>query len=439
MRQQHRLAGALDVERLLRHRTLRHRRTDWSARRTSRAAAGATTPTATTGCRRSSAGSRSSPAGASQRCHQFLDNERIDVIRRAAARRGRGDAPPTRRGRAASRRRARGTRSRQRRHVGVAGAGRRCRARPTRCDAPIADRDRPRTNAPTAARPRASSASSISISDTHGSMSVAGAAMLRRESHRRRADRLAVVAPVDAIADRCPPSSVHHAGLLDDPRQAAARIDHARSDDRARRAGVDAPAARSAAVGHRRRARVGSGRRGDDATEHEPTARARQQDVGVLAEPTDAGSIGDLAIDDGVVVGEHHGSPAVAAQLSGDRAQPFAQRHVVVGPCIPSDPSLRARWRGRLVGVVRACADEHRSRTGNSTLRVGRALWVLVGELQPVVQSGVLAADQLGSGSLEYLGVAHTDVRDVVLRRRSRRVAARTRRQQKAATASVSL
>ena len=69
----------------------------------------------------------------------------------------------------------------------------------------------------------------------------------------------------------------------------------------------------------RRRQRCG----GDDATEHEPASCARQQDVGVLAEPPDSRSVGDLAIDHRVVVGEGHRPPAVAAATGG---RPFASR-----------------------------------------------------------------------------------------------------------------
>jgi len=42
-------------------------------------------------------------------------------------------------------------------------------------------------------------------------------------------------------------------------------------------------------------------------------------------------------------------------------------------------------------------------------------LWVLEGEPQAVVQSGVLAPDQFRSRTLQDFGVAHTDVSDVVL------------------------
>ena len=75
--------------------------------------------------------------------------------------------------------------------------------------------------------------------------------MIRRESHRRRAHRLAIVAAVNAIADGGTPTPIHHTGLLDDPRQAPPCVDDTRSDDRTGRAGVETAPARSAAIGLR--------------------------------------------------------------------------------------------------------------------------------------------------------------------------------------------
>ena len=193
--------------------------------------------------------------------------------------------------------------------------------------------------------------------------------------------------------------SIHHAWLLDDPRQAPAGVDDTRSDDRAGRTGIDASSARSAAIGLRR----GSSRQGgsgDHATEYEPTAGAGQQDVGVLAEPADAGLVGNLAIDDRVVVGERHRPPAVAAQLTGHCTQTDAQRRVVIGPRVTGHTPLSASGRVGLLGVVRPRADEHRAGTGDRPARIGRPLRVLVRELQPIVQAGILAPDQFGPCTL---------------------------------------
>ena len=88
----------------------------------------------------------------------------------------------------------------------------------------------------------------------------------------------------------------------------AASVDDARSDDRAGGAGVEAAPARPAPVGDRLIVGVVGG--GDDAAEHEVAAGTRHQDVGVLAEPANASEMGDLAVDDRVVVGEHDRSAA---------------------------------------------------------------------------------------------------------------------------------
>src|SRR3954470_11873050 len=56
-----------------------------------------------------------------------------------------------------------------------------------------------------------------------------------------RADLLAVVAAVDAIAKGDTMLARKVAGLLEEPGEAVPRVDHSGSDDRARRATADAP------------------------------------------------------------------------------------------------------------------------------------------------------------------------------------------------------
>ena len=104
--------------------------------------------------------------------------------------------------------------------------------------------------------------------------------------------------------------------------------------------GVDTPGATIAPVGQASRQRrhdpqpsadrlVGRRVRGrrDHAPEHEPAAGARQQQVGVLAEPAEPGPVGDLAVDDRVVVGEGHG-PLVRRPAAGGPS-PAARRAAV--------------------------------------------------------------------------------------------------------------
>ena len=66
------------------------------------------------------------------------------------------------------------------------------------------------------------------------------------------------------------------------------------------------------------------------------------QQVGVLAEPAEPGAVGDLAIDDRVVVGEGDGAVVGGPQPTGHRPQPGPQRGVVVDPGVAGDARLDA-------------------------------------------------------------------------------------------------
>ena len=111
-----------------------------------------------------------------------------------------------------------------------------------------------------------SSAASRSSTSTHGpgssaSAGRAGSASARRRRARRRAHLLAVVAAVEAVAERDAVLDREHAVGLHEPGQAAAGVDDAGADDGAGRAAVDAAAARAAAVGHRLGRRRAAARR----------------------------------------------------------------------------------------------------------------------------------------------------------------------------------
>ena len=91
---------------------------------------------------------------------------------------------------------------------------------------------------------------------------------------RRRARLLAVVAAVQAVADRRTELDGYGTRALQHPGETAVGVDDARGDDRAGRAGIDAPMARPAPVGD------GLGghrvlRRRDHAPEDEPAAGPR--------------------------------------------------------------------------------------------------------------------------------------------------------------------
>ena len=123
-----------------------------------------------------------------------------------------------------------------------------------------------------------------------------------------RADVLAVVAPVDPVAD-------HGAPLV-----AGSMPGFWRIHDRHRRPSIT-PGATMAPVGQPSRhsrhvphpsATDGVGglvvRRGDDRSQDEPAADAGEEQVGVLAVPAETGAVRHGAVDDRVVVGERDGT-----------------------------------------------------------------------------------------------------------------------------------
>src|SRR5579875_267368 len=119
-----------------------------------------------------------------------------------------------------------------------------------------------------------------------------------------RADELAVIASINAVADRRAEFDRNRAGVLDGQiRDASPRIEPVRRDDGARRAGRDARLAR-AAVGARR----GIGRQRQvrqDLSEKEPRARIARKEVGVLADPAEARRARERLLEYGRAVDTH--------------------------------------------------------------------------------------------------------------------------------------
>ena len=170
------------------------------------------------------------------------------------------------------------------------------------------------------------------------------------EPDRDRADVLTVVAPVDAIVHRLAQFGVQRAGLLSDPAQTSAAVDDRGVDDRPGRARVDAPRARAAPVVDRGRRGLVDGR-GDDRTEHEEAPRSGDQDVCVLAVPTESRPVGDGAIDQRIVVGERDRPMPGAPDEECDRAKRAAERCVVIDPGRAAHPRGHGHRR-RKVGIV---------------------------------------------------------------------------------------
>ncbi len=162
---------------------------------------------------------------------------------------------------------------------------------------------------------------------------------------------------------------------------------------------------------------------GDHRAEHGPRTEPVDQEQRVLAEPTDPGPLGRRAVDERVVVADHHRSPPVRAEPLGDRLERQAHRRVVVAAGRASDPSERAvrrpaigRWLG---GSVAPGAHHERARAGEDPAGVGRALGVPIGELHPAVETAVLPLEQVATGLGKDLGRRHPD-RDEPLRESER-------------------
>ena len=201
------------------------------------------------------------------------------------------------------------------------------------------------------------------------------------------------------------------ARLLQHPRQAATAVDDARGDDGSGRASIEALSTGTTTVvdGGRSDGKRGGG---DHAAEHEPTARTWQQEVGVLAEPADAGLIRDLTINDAVVICKGHRLEAVGAQPTHHRPQRLAQRCVVINPRVATDAcdgARRARW---LWHQIRLRRNEHRLGIANRAFRVGRSLRVLEGEFHAVGEAGGNSIANGLAGPVQHFSGRHPGVRD---------------------------
>jgi hypothetical protein len=164
---------------------------------------------------------------------------------------------------------------------------------------------------------------------------------------------------------------------------------------------------------------VGSYGRGDDRAEHEPASGARQQEVGVLAVPAEAGAMGDGAVHDRVVIGERHGAVIGPPDAPAHVPQCVSEGRIVVDPRVSPDPSV---WPQRSIGLrwvvlgqVRLGRHDHRSGAGHGSQRVGRSFRVPVGEAHLGMQAGLAPFEKRRPGLVEHLGARHADVGDPAL------------------------
>src|SRR5207302_9319024 len=177
-----------------------------------------------------------------------------------------------------------------------------------------------------------------------------------------RADKLAVVAAVDAVADQRPQLFGDRALMLDgEVRDAAACIELVRRDDRLRRTDVDAAAAGTAMLLDRRVRR--QRQVGVDLAEKEPGAGAVEEQR-VLAAPADPGPHCELHFHHGRRVCEHAIAERTDFGLNpiAQALQPGAQHLVVVAAArIASDVRLRPTARRRFAvpaGVIQSAGDD---------------------------------------------------------------------------------
>src|SRR5688572_12483658 len=145
-----------------------------------------------------------------------------------------------------------------------------------------------------------------------------------------RADQLAIVAAIDAVANQGPQLDGDGAFVLDgEVRDAASRIELVGGADRPRRTDVDAALAAPAMLGlwriqRQRQVAV-------DLAEEKPRARLAAQQQGVLAAPADPGARGKLDFHHRCRIAEH-AVPERAGRLRNALAQPLqpAAQHLVV-------------------------------------------------------------------------------------------------------------
>ena len=136
-----------------------------------------------------------------------------------------------------------------------------------------------------------------------------------------------------------------------------------------------APQPSATGAGRRRQRRVGD----DRARARTTTAEPGQQQVGVLAVPAEPGPVGRLAVDEAVVVGEHH-APASRrpAARRRRRRSAVAQRRVVVDPGVaratrPRGPRRSAPAARRRGGTARAPTTRARAPGSGGAGSVDRA------------------------------------------------------------------
>ena len=226
---------------------------------------------------------------------------------------------------------------------------------------------------------------------------------------------MAIVATVDPVADGFAELKRHAAGLLHDPAEASIAVNYTRGDDRICRAACKAFGTGAATV-------VGGAvvplvaRRGDDRAEDEVAASAGQEQVGILAVPTEPRSMGNGPVDDRIIVGKCNGLVPGCTDQFGSGAKSFAERGVVVDPCVAADSSLRTIFGAGLfwVGVsdVRAGGDDDRVGVGDGLARVSRSVGVPVCESHVGMEASGFAFVQCGAGLREDLGGTNANVGD---------------------------
>ena len=191
-----------------------------------------------------------------------------------------------------------------------------------------------------------------------------------------RADQLAVVAAEDAVADRCPQRFRDWAVVFDGQvADAEPRIESIGGDDRAGWADVDAGLAGAAVV----LCRVIDGQLevGVELTEEEPRAGSAVDQVGVLADPAEPGTLGERFLEHRRTVDEH--PVTERADLCGDAfgepLQPLPDQLVVVAAeRVAGDIATRVvlEYRPGLGGWFRPVVHAHADHRVGTRTQLGR-------------------------------------------------------------------
>ena len=216
-------------------------------------------------------------------------------------------------------------------------------------------------------------------------------ASLRRASGWRT-DFLTVVAAIDAVVQCFAELDRDRTSRLHDPCKAPSGIDHPWGDDRASGATITAALTGSTTVSNRFR---GLERCiGHHSSEQHPTPVAGNEDVGVLPEPSNPGTMRGGPVDQGVVVGHDARAMTGGLKFCSDRRQRASQIGIVIFGGVASHSACGVggftrsfNARCTLASGIGPGADDERCCTAQQRRRFGGTRRIAIRELHRPVEA----------------------------------------------------